>query len=69
MLPNTKGCLGLGVSRWNWFYFPQGADENGYEWVVRFRTPVFVNNRCFKNNKVAIGSGGFHNGCEGSGWA
>lgn len=68
MLRHARGCLGLGVSKWNWHYF-QGTNDEGFEWKVTFRTPVFVNNRCFKNNKVAFASGGFTHGCAGSGWA
>ncbi|KAL1952912.1 hypothetical protein VTO42DRAFT_3963 [Malbranchea cinnamomea] len=68
LLPNSKGCLGLGITKWKFEYFDE-PDEDGYEWKSTFRTPIFVNNRCFKNNKVAFASGGFTDGCGGSGWA
>ncbi|KAK4154119.1 SGNH hydrolase-type esterase domain-containing protein [Chaetomidium leptoderma] len=64
MLPKSKGCLGLGVTKWNWQYFDQ-PDSNGMEWKVTFRTPVFVSNRCYRNNKVVEAVGGFTNGCGG----
>ncbi|KAK4143423.1 SGNH hydrolase-type esterase domain-containing protein [Dichotomopilus funicola] len=64
VLPKSKGCLGLGVTKWNWEYFDQ-PDANGMEWKVTFRTPVFVSNRCYRNNKVVESVGGNTNGCGG----
>lgn len=63
-----KGCLGLGITAWKFEYF-DSPDSNGMEWKASYNTPIFVNNRCFKNNKVAQGAGGFTDGCGGSGWA
>lgn len=65
ILPDTKGCLGLGVTAWKFEYFDQ-PDENGNEWSATFRTPIWVKARCFANNKVVGGSGGFTDGCSGS---
>ncbi|KAK3292954.1 SGNH hydrolase-type esterase domain-containing protein [Chaetomium fimeti] len=64
LLPQSKGCLGLGVSKWHWEYFDQ-PDANGMEWKVTFRTPVFVSNRCYRNNKVVSSVGGDTHGCGG----
>lgn len=68
ILPKMKGCLGLGITAWEFTYFDE-PDADGMEWKATFNTPVFVNNRCFKNNKVAEAAGGFTDGCGGSGWA
>ncbi|KAI2778250.1 SGNH hydrolase-type esterase domain-containing protein [Daldinia loculata] len=68
IIPKMKGCLGLGITSWKFQYFDE-PDSDGMEWKASFHTPIFVNNRCFKNNKVAIGAGGFTDGCGGSGWA
>lgn len=65
ILKNTKGCLGLGVTNYDFKYF-DAPDEDGMEWKVTFRTPVFVNGRCFKNNKVVSASGGWTDGCAGN---
>ncbi|KAH6847624.1 SGNH hydrolase-type esterase domain-containing protein [Chaetomium sp. MPI-CAGE-AT-0009] len=64
LLPQSKGCLGLGVTKWHWEYFDQ-PDENGMEWKVTFRTPVFVSNRCYRNNEVVSSVGGDTHGCGG----
>ncbi|KAK8083311.1 hypothetical protein PG996_002092 [Apiospora saccharicola] len=69
LLPKTKACLGLGVTAWTFDYFDKPEGNNNMEWKATFKTPVFVTNRCFKNNKVAFGAGGFTHGCEGSSWA
>ncbi|EEP82320.1 predicted protein [Uncinocarpus reesii 1704] len=68
LLPAIKSCLGKGVTTWTFKYLDK-PDDDGYEWYVGFHTPVFVNNRCFKNNKAVFGAKGFTDGCKGSGWA
>lgn len=65
LLPNIKGCLGLGVSAWNFEYFDK-PDEDGNEWKATFKTPIWVKARCFSNNKVVKGAGGYTHGCKGS---
>ncbi|KAJ4165706.1 hypothetical protein LMH87_007327 [Akanthomyces muscarius] len=64
LLKKARDCLGKGVTKWKFEYFDK-PDEDGYEWKSTFRTPVFVSNRCFRNNKVAFGAGGFTHGCTG----
>jgi len=65
ILPAAKGCLGLRVTKLNMKYLGT-PDKDGFEWRLEFRTPIWVNARCFKNNKVVKGAGGFTNGCGGS---
>lgn len=67
ILPSLKACLGLGITGWHFGYYNE-ADYDGMEWEVVFNTPIWVRSRCFKNNKVAIASGGFTNGCGGNDW-
>ncbi|KAK3897846.1 SGNH hydrolase-type esterase domain-containing protein [Staphylotrichum tortipilum] len=64
ILPQSKGCLGLGVTKWQFVYLPE-PDENGMEWRATWRTPVFVSNRCYRNNKVVSSVGGDTHGCGG----
>lgn len=75
ILPAIKGCLGLGVTKWNFQYCQKREDCGGYDWTLHFRTPVFVKARCFSNLKVAKASGGYTHqynqayekfGCAGS---
>ena len=63
-MPQSKGCLGLGVTKWQFVYLPE-PDENGMEWRATWRTPVFVSNRCYRNNKVVNSIGGDTHGCGG----
>ena len=63
--PRIKGCLGLGITAWNWEYY-DAPDEDGNEWGLSVHLPIWVRARCFKNNKVAIASGGFTDGCGGN---
>jgi Alpha-galactosyl-binding fungal lectin len=65
IIPSMKGCLGLGITGWKFEYF-DAPDKDGMEWKASFNTPVFVKARCFSNNKVVRGAGGFTNGCSGS---
>ena len=65
LLSSARNCVGGGITNWKFEYFDQ-PDEDGNEWSATFRTPIWVRNRCFKNNKVAFASGGFTNGCKGS---
>lgn len=67
IIPAMKGCLGLGITAWKFKYFDK-PDENGNEWSVKFHTPIWVNARCFENNKVVMGAGGFTDGCGGTDW-
>ena len=67
IVPSIKGCLGLGITGWEFEYFDE-PDEDKMEWAVSFNTPVWVRARCFDNNKVAFASGGFTDGCSGSDW-
>lgn len=60
-----KGCLGLGITKWKFNYFDK-PDEDGNEWNATFRTPIWVNARCFQNNKVVMAAGGFTDGCGGN---
>ena len=63
--PSMKGCLGLGITAWSFKYY-DAPDKDGNEWEVSFHTPIWVRARCFKNNKVALASGGFTDGCRGN---
>lgn len=63
--PSIKGCLGLGITAWKWEYY-DAPDEDGNEWGLSVNLPIWVRARCFKNNKVAIASGGFTDGCGGN---
>lgn len=65
ILPAMKGCLGLGITSWKFKYYDEPTDD-GWEWKLTFHTPVFVNARCFKNNRVVKSAGGWTNGCGGS---
>ncbi|CAG8954066.1 hypothetical protein HYFRA_00009167 [Hymenoscyphus fraxineus] len=65
LLPAIKGCLGLGVTAWSFKYFDK-PDGEVNEWEATFNTPVFVNARCFRNNKVVFSIGGFTHGCHGN---
>ncbi|KAK2760014.1 hypothetical protein FQN54_002750 [Arachnomyces sp. PD_36] len=65
--PSMQGCLGLGITAWNFEYYDK-PDEDGMEWLLTVNLPIFVNARCFQNNKVAFSSGGFTDGCGGSDW-
>ncbi|KAI1931951.1 hypothetical protein LOZ66_006276 [Ophidiomyces ophidiicola] len=67
ILPSMKGCLGLGITAWEFDYFKE-PDKDGMEWKSTFNTPVWVRARCFNNNKVVKGAGGYTNGCSGSDW-
>ncbi|KAK3395015.1 SGNH hydrolase-type esterase domain-containing protein [Podospora didyma] len=64
ILPNSKGCLGLGITKFNFQYFDE-PDANGMEWKLTFRTPVFVSGRCYRSDKVVSASGGTTHGCDG----
>ncbi|KAH6684920.1 SGNH hydrolase-type esterase domain-containing protein [Plectosphaerella plurivora] len=66
MLPKMGDCYGLGTTRWRFEYYDRPQDHNGYEWKATFNTPVFVRARCFKNNKVVEGAGGWTDGCGGN---
>lgn len=63
--PSIKGCLGLGITKWDFKYF-DAPDRDGMEWQLNFNTPIWVRARCFKNQKVAIASGGSTDGCGGN---
>ncbi|KAF5252514.1 hypothetical protein FANTH_2408 [Fusarium anthophilum] len=65
MRPSMNGCYGLGTTAWNFEYYDEPTEE-GYEWKLTFNTPVFVRSRCFKNNKVVKGAGGWTDGCGGN---
>jgi hypothetical protein len=52
------------VTKWQFVYLPE-PDENGMEWRATWRTPVFVSNRCYRNNKVVSSIGGDTHGCGG----
>ncbi|KAJ5561370.1 esterase family protein [Penicillium sp. DV-2018c] len=62
----AKDCVGGGISDWDFEYFDE-PDDDGYEWKVTFKTPIWVNARCFDNNKVVEEAGGFTDGCSGTG--
>lgn len=65
VLPQSKWCLGLGIiTKWKRECFDQ-PHSNGMEWKATFRTPVFVSNRCYRNNKVVSSVGGDTHGCGG----
>ncbi|KAK8004549.1 stm1 domain-containing protein [Apiospora arundinis] len=67
-LDALKGCMGLGVTRYNFQYCANKADCQGWEWHVNFRTPIWVG-RCFdKNYKAAKKVGGYHHKFKGSGY-
>ncbi|KAM5444295.1 hypothetical protein MferCBS31731_000812 [Microsporum ferrugineum] len=66
LVPNMKSCFGLGLTAYNFKYFSE-PDKDGMEWEVTFKTPIWVQARCFNNNKVVFAAGGFTNGCRGTG--
>ncbi|PWY82996.1 SGNH hydrolase [Aspergillus heteromorphus CBS 117.55] len=66
LLPAIKGCVGLGVTAWDFNYLDE-PDSDGNEWKVTFNTPIWTAARCFNNNKVAMKAGGFTDGCKGGG--
>lgn len=69
ILPAIKGCLGLGVTKFNFQYCANRDDCAGWEWKLSFRTPVFVKARCFGGDyKVAKKAGGYHHKYSGSGY-
>jgi hypothetical protein len=65
LLKEARSCVGGGISEWEFEYFKE-ADANGNEWKATFRTPIWVRARCFNNNKVQFGAGGFTGGCRGN---
>jgi hypothetical protein len=60
-----KGCLGLGITKWKFKYYDK-PDADGNEWSATFQTPIWVKARCFENNKIVQGAGGFTNECGGN---
>lgn len=54
-----------GITHYYFKYFDE-PDENGHEWKVHFHMPVYVNARCFENNKVVFKVNGFTDGCGGN---
>lgn len=67
MLPKMTSCYGHGTTAWKFEYYDNPSDHNNYEWKATFRTPIWTIARCFRNNKVVMGAGGFTDGCEGNG--
>ncbi|KAK2594664.1 hypothetical protein QQS21_007640 [Conoideocrella luteorostrata] len=65
MIPNMNGCYGLGTTKWKFDYYDEPT-KDGYEWKATFHTPIWVRARCFNNNKVVKGAGGWTNGCKGN---
>ncbi|EEU37338.1 uncharacterized protein NECHADRAFT_51373 [Fusarium vanettenii 77-13-4] len=65
MLPSMAGCYGWGTSFWAFDYYDEPTKE-GYEWKATFHTPIWVNSRCFRNNKVVKAAGGWTDGCNGN---
>ncbi|KAF4996992.1 hypothetical protein FGRMN_4132 [Fusarium graminum] len=65
MRPSMNGCYGLGTTAWNFEYYDKPT-KDGYEWKLTFNTPIWVRSRCFKNNKVVQGAGGWTDGCGGN---
>ncbi|KAI4591931.1 hypothetical protein KJ359_012062 [Pestalotiopsis sp. 9143b] len=65
LLPSAKGCIGGGLTLWDFEYF-DSADDDGNEWKATFNTAIWVRQRCFNNNKVQFAAGGFTNGCGGN---
>ncbi|KAM0350177.1 hypothetical protein ACHAPU_003342 [Fusarium lateritium] len=65
MRPSMDGCYGLGTTGWDFEYYDEPT-EDGYEWKLKFDTPIWVRSRCFKNNKVVKGAGGWTDGCGGN---
>ncbi|KAH7117370.1 SGNH hydrolase-type esterase domain-containing protein [Dactylonectria macrodidyma] len=65
MIPSMNGCYGLGTTGWKFEYYDEPTSE-GYEWKATFHTPIWVRARCFKNNKVVKGAGGWTDGCKGN---
>ncbi|KAF4984916.1 hypothetical protein FDECE_16982 [Fusarium decemcellulare] len=65
MRPSMDGCYGLGTTAWDFEYYDEPT-EDGYEWKLKFKTPIWVRSRCFKNNKVVKAAGGWTDGCGGN---
>ncbi len=59
-------CIGSTPTSWKFWYYDE-PDKDGNEWAASFNTPIWVNARCFDNNKVQFKAGGFTNGCSGTG--
>ncbi|PYH81906.1 SGNH hydrolase, partial [Aspergillus uvarum CBS 121591] len=55
--PNSTHCFGKGLTGWSFKYFDE-PDENGYEWLAKFNSPIWTEARCYSNNKVQKAAGG-----------
>ncbi|OJJ42538.1 hypothetical protein ASPZODRAFT_76607 [Penicilliopsis zonata CBS 506.65] len=66
LLSSARSCVGSGgITNWKFDYYDKPT-KDGYEWKATFNTPIWVRRRCFDNNKVQLGAGGFTNGCAGN---
>ncbi|RAL14760.1 SGNH/GDSL hydrolase family protein [Aspergillus homomorphus CBS 101889] len=65
--PRMVGCLGKGISVFDWKYLNGAEEHDGMEWELSVRVPIATSSRCFKNNRIAFECGGFTHGCEGNG--
>lgn len=62
--PNSTHCFGKGLTGWSFKYFDE-PDEDGYEWLAKFNSPIWTEARCYANNKVQKAAGGpAHDGCH-----
>lgn len=59
LMPKAKSCIGGGLTAWEFEYYDKPEDHDGWEWRAFFRTPIWVNARCFNNLKVQKGAGGY----------
>ncbi|KZL71568.1 hypothetical protein CI238_12144 [Colletotrichum incanum] len=55
----AKDCVGGGLTKWEFEYYDNPDDHNGWEWRAFFRTPIWTNARCFDNLKAQGGAGGY----------
>ncbi|KJZ70863.1 hypothetical protein HIM_09728 [Hirsutella minnesotensis 3608] len=58
LLPAIRGCVGV-VTKWEFEYFDNTHDNDGWEWRASFWTAVATHARCFNNLKVVAAAGGY----------
>jgi len=59
LLSSARNCVGSGVTSWFFEYYDKPSEHDGWEWHASFNTPIWVRQRCFNNNKVQRGAGGY----------
>lgn len=59
LLPNARSCVANSLTRWEFGYFDNPAEHDGWEWWSTFNTMIGVSGRCFDNLKVVGAAGGY----------